>query len=342
MFATFRGTAIAFDEAAPATRFAIAKDDLSIEMHDGTSTMLLPKAHDSRIVTMSWHGHLLASGGKEDGVRIWDSASSKILRQIDVEPAALAWSPSGRWLAVATDAHVRIYDASTFVLRQILWAGEAMSLSWRNDDVTLAIGSKSGRVDVFECRTGMRIAKFVGKTGAVRHVGPVEVDEAVGSVTRVDWSADGMQILAASSDGAVKLWDIVRGGLSRDVQIPSERLRATAALCGEAMVLADETRPARRIPFEPANSASREIALDVRGTSVVVSRQGALAILDQGGSIAVDQSLPCASDATSHLAPFELAQGEGAEDQFGGINKIAWSPDGRLLAATAMETIDAA
>jgi WD40 repeat protein len=72
--------------------------------------------HDVELaaVALSPDGNVLACGGKANTVFLWDARTGKELGRIDDNPGgavrALAFSPTGKQLAVATSAELQVYD----------------------------------------------------------------------------------------------------------------------------------------------------------------------------------------------------------------------------------------
>jgi WD40 repeat protein len=97
--------------------------------------------HRGGIPCAAFHpdGRLLATGGKDDEVRIWNSSTGQLVQSINLREAvqALAYSPDGQLLAVgcmgrAGAPHLRVFDTQT--AEKIYEAGpnsgEIHSLSW--------------------------------------------------------------------------------------------------------------------------------------------------------------------------------------------------------------------
>ena len=94
-------------------------------------------------------------------IRVWDAASRKKISEIDVRPkelASFALSPDGNFLVTALEEHT---------------------------------------AEVFETRTGARVAELTGHTGPVRSP---------------SFSPDGQRIVTAGLDGEVNLYAFKLGG----------------------------------------------------------------------------------------------------------------------------------
>jgi WD40 repeat protein len=160
-------------------------------------------------------GRGLVTWGKDKTLRVWDLASGKELRSlelgedVDGNPDHVAISPDGRWLLTAhRDRTVRLRDLATG--SELQRSGEfsrtgARSLTFSPDSRFAAAGSFRGWVYLWRM-PGLReekvgeVRRFEGHTGVVR--------AAV-------FSADGKFILSCSvpplTDRTVRLWDAATG-----------------------------------------------------------------------------------------------------------------------------------
>jgi hypothetical protein len=55
-------------------------------------------------------GKYLIEGGLKQSVRIWDSGQTMLLQTIPVDPTALAVSSDSRYLAIAVDRDVAVWE----------------------------------------------------------------------------------------------------------------------------------------------------------------------------------------------------------------------------------------
>jgi eukaryotic-like serine/threonine-protein kinase len=117
--------------------------------------------------------------------------------------------------------------------------GELWSVSWSPDGKSLASGSESGAVKLWDAATGQAIASLAGHVGAVRSVAwspggkslaSAGDDESIklwnletrrhtaltghdGHIAALAWSPDGKWLASGSEDGSVKVWDSGSGSL---------------------------------------------------------------------------------------------------------------------------------
>ena len=124
-------------------------------------------------------------------------------------PRALAWSPTGRFLAaLAGDGLVTVYHVPDFVaIEPELFASDAdpaRAIAFHPTEQVLALGGDAGRVTLLALRADSAIA-------SQRHLGGLS-----GPVTGLAWSATGGKLAAISGDerlklarqsGTLKTWD---------------------------------------------------------------------------------------------------------------------------------------
>jgi WD40 repeat protein len=206
-------------------------------------------------------GTWLASGSRDETVRLFDVASGATIRTLDVGGAveALAISGDGRFLACAAtrfgDWTVKVYQVASGALDQTLRGheGGVLGVAFSPDGQQIASASVDRTVRLWNRSLGSLVRMFVGHDGVVNSVA---------------FRPDGLQLATGSRDGTVKLWEVESGRV----------LGTLAGPGGSADVLA--------IDFE---SSGRWLAV------------GAIDILGGGGSallwdLTTSQVLTCLAD----------------------------------------------
>jgi len=188
-----------------------------------TQASLTGASGETDAVALSPDGGLLAAGGQDHKVRLWDVADG---RQVAVlggfaEPVrTLAFNPSGTLLAGGSGDHtIRIWDvARRATVRVLTGSGAIADLAFGRDGSPLASVSRNGRIQLWNPGTGQpeqafglpaqagRILPSAGPrvrgAGAPRvRVGPA------GAGPSVAFSPDG-GMLAEADGQTVTLWDI--------------------------------------------------------------------------------------------------------------------------------------
>ena len=154
-------------------------------------------------VAFSPDGSMLASAGHVDGaVRLWDVRAGKLRQEIKAHdaPTAVAFSPDGRTLATGGyDGTLKLWDVGGGAPKRSLdYAPNAVvsSIVFSPDGRLIACGGDGpdGELKVWDARTGE--LKMDLKAGGV--------------VNSVAFSPDGKGLACATSDKAVKLWNVSR------------------------------------------------------------------------------------------------------------------------------------
>ncbi len=106
------------------------------------------------------NGKLLAGGGREPNVVLWDVDSLAVVRELPIPPTgarSVQFSPLGRRLAVATRrGPVHIYLATNWDKPpvEVASSGKVNALTFSIDEQLLAIASENGNVELFDADSG--------------------------------------------------------------------------------------------------------------------------------------------------------------------------------------------
>jgi len=154
-------------------------------------------------LSLSADGKVLATGGWDAAVRLWDLATGKEILTISHDRAkvlAVALSPDGKVLASA-DANgspVRLWDTATGKeLRSCAGHnGSVVALVFAPDGKTFASAGTDGTVRVWETATGQEMRQMKASDG---------------SATSVAFSSDGKLLAAAAGGRTVRVWEAATG-----------------------------------------------------------------------------------------------------------------------------------
>jgi hypothetical protein len=164
------------------------------------------KGHTANIfnATYSPDGKLLASGGKDHKIRLWNPTTGVEVRILEGHTGDIyrvLFSPDGKLLASAAgDRTVRLWDPATGQLLKVLnGSGVMYNLAFHPEGKILASSAGDGMIHVWEVPSGKAIQAF--KAHADRCLG-------------LAYSPDGKVLASAASagtggNGVIILWDAV-------------------------------------------------------------------------------------------------------------------------------------
>jgi WD40 repeat protein len=322
-------------------------------------------------IAISADGRFLASGARDESLRIWDLMTGKLQRRLPVPgstPLALAFSPDGKTLACGTWNHtIHLWDTATWKKRPQAEGhhGLVSFVDFTPDGKRLLTGSYDQTARLWDLAHGKELVRFkpFPKT-------PFPVAAL---------SPDG-DVLATNGEGGIsaraQLWDVGRGKLVRVVgpkrTEPNELSHLAFLPDGQRLAMFDNkisiwdvVRDRKAEPFQEAeneglwmssvNTPSRSaVSISRYDGSVVVwnlnsgrevrrfagqRRADALAVSPDGRVLALWGSSQ-SNDPMVHV--LELATGKerlrlekGDVNWYENTQPIAFSPDGRFLAAAA-------
>jgi serine/threonine protein kinase len=185
-------------------RFAASGHDWKVALWDTANAagpVHVIDAHESAAQAvaygMSPQGPLLASGGADKIVKLWNLDTLDPLRTYRGHKdfvTALAFTPSGKTLASASlDGAIRLWSASSSRLQRRLYGhrGRVNGLAFSPAGDALASAGDDGQLRVWDAGRGRTLRTILGHTGAIKAVG---------------FSPDGERIASAGEDGVVRLW----------------------------------------------------------------------------------------------------------------------------------------
>ncbi|HEY0484424.1 MAG TPA: hypothetical protein VGD37_43185 [Kofleriaceae bacterium] len=293
----------------------------------GGKLMTPPLAHQEGVRVVAWSpgGRFVATGSDDNSVQLWEPATGHamtLLRHGEVAagtpatgPAAairaLAWSPNGQRLAIASDDHTaRIWDALSGKLTTLPHQSSVRSVAWSPDGRWLATASWDHTVQVWDAASG-------------KPLGPALPQGAEANV--VAWSPDGKRVVTGSNDHMARIWDVVTGEpLAQPLQHQDGVWAVAWSPDGRWVATASADKTARVWD-----------AVSGRPVTPPLKHHGAVTAVawDPGG-----QRLATASvDSTARV--WEAVSGRPMTPPLAHQDRVwavAWSPDGERL-ATASE-----
>ena len=154
-------------------------------------------------VAFSPDGKLLASGGLDSIIRLWDVSSYELVTSLTAHTDqiySVSFSPDGRLLASGSiDGTFKLWDVSSYELVTSIAAhkGGLYPAVFSPDGKLLASGGLDDYlIKLWDVSSGELVSTFSGHSG---------------TIASAVFSPDGRLLASGSSDGTVKLWDISRG-----------------------------------------------------------------------------------------------------------------------------------
>ncbi|MBI3966290.1 MAG: protein kinase [Chloroflexi bacterium] len=286
-------------------------------------------------VTYSTDGRWLASGSKDQSVRLWDTATGETVRVLEGHTnrvGAVAFSPNGRWLASGSyDRTIRIWDPVSGLLARTLPSHERSVYSVAFDPTgrRLASGSEDGRIRLWDVESGTLIAEYGGGD----------------PINSVAFSSDGALLASGAESGELTLWDSATGR-----RLATGRADESWVNC----VAFDPTRPrlasaggegairlwelgdylAEASPSASGTAAPAREALFAFPAGELLGHVGAVwsVAFAPGGDLLASAS----EDRSVRL--WDLTRGESRamlEGHTDGVRSVAFAPDGRAVASGA-------
>lgn len=154
-------------------------------------------------------GRLLASGGRDGTVMVWDTAThqrvSPILSRHSGSVFVLAYSPDGKMIASAgSDNVVILWDTSTWQPRYLTGHTDWIyTLAFSPDSKTLASGSNDQRILLWDTATGEAAGELNGHSDAVRALA---------------YSPDGSLLASGGADASIILWNMTTRSMLRQLE----------------------------------------------------------------------------------------------------------------------------
>lgn len=164
---------------------------------------LMPQFGNNGVLAVAFspQGNLIATGGMNPTVLLWDPLTEKEVAVLEGhrDPiTSIAFSPDGRYLVAGSwDTAALLWDVATGkLLRQFVHKSEVNAVAFSPDGRYVLTGSWDNTAGLWDIETGKEIQTFQGHTEGV---------------LAVAFSPDGSYVLTGGADNTARLWDAATG-----------------------------------------------------------------------------------------------------------------------------------
>ncbi|HLL76358.1 MAG TPA: caspase family protein [Pyrinomonadaceae bacterium] len=255
---------------------------------------------------------VLATGGDDMSVRLWDTATGRLLRVLAgrvMKIYALAFSPDGKTIVGGGYGKtIRFWNAETgaVLLSPAAPSGIVYSVGFSPDGRLVASAGADKTVKLWDAKTGRLVRTMRGHTDFVY---------------LAKFSPDGKTVVSESSDKSVRLWDAVTGEPVRVLQgrAPvafSPDGGTLSLLAGEDLKLVTASTGEERLTLRGRTASASSVAFSSDGRMIAYSAWGRPASYVKLWNVGAGRELRTLR----------------AENYFGSL-AVAFSPDGRTIAS---------
>jgi hypothetical protein len=264
-------------------------------------------------VAFSPTGHVLASGGGDQTIRIWEPGTGRelnVLRGHVGAVRALAFSPDGQRLASGSaDTTIRIWDVGSGKERKSVSSpfGAVHAVAFSPDGQWLASGGHDGSIRIWDVASGKELKAMRSQFGIIYSIA---------------FSPDSKILATGSSDPIVHLWDLATGMERGALAGHTDHVHAVTFSSDSRLLASGSSDRTVRL-WEVAGGRERSVFSGHTG------EVNAVALSTDGRTLA-------SAGADGTVRVWDVATGNERASLTGHVGPVwslAISPDGSLLAS---------
>jgi WD40 repeat protein len=307
-----------------------------VERSRGIRPLRTLVGHSQRVwsVAFSPDGQWLASGSEDNTMRLWEVETGQQVRTFAGHASSVysvAFSPDGRLLASGSADHtVRLWEVDTGrQVRTLEGHTESVySVAFSPDRRLLASGSWDNTVRLWEVETGRQVRTLEGHTGSVHSVA---------------FSPDGRLLVSGSADNTMRLWEVETGRETRILEGHTGWVHGLALSPDGRWLASGSGDDTVRLWEVETGSELRKLEGHTTSVNMVAWSSDGSLLISRPNNSPTNKGLDgavhfwhAASGRIVTTLPQQTAQG----DMYWITRALTLSPDGRLLATYAPDTLD--
>ncbi|CAI5478812.1 unnamed protein product [Closterium sp. Yama58-4] len=224
------------------------EEEEEMEMGGGAA-VLKEGSHKGAVMALSWnreYRNVLASGGEDRRVKVWDMAAQRCDRTLKLHTGkvqAVAWAPlhATSLLSGSFDRSLALTDVRSPDATVLRWgvSADVEALAWDPHDSTrFVVSSEDGLICCHDTRAGSSNATAASSASSVSSFPNAlfTIHAHTKAACTVSWNPKIPNLLASgSTDKTVKLWDLT-GNQARCLESSNPKLGAvfSVAFCADA------------------------------------------------------------------------------------------------------------
>lgn len=284
------------------------------------STSMLPNMDGVYSIALSLDGCRVVTTSYSKEARIWDAPSGRLLHVLSGHQDSISditfTHDGGRVISGAADSTIRVWDTATGTCITVLKNHTRRVVSIAVSTELIASGGDDSTIRLWDVESYQLLCVLADHTA---------------SVQSLSFSPDGRKLASASRDGAVRVWDVTDSGsrssarrkpIVKCLAFSNDGAQIAAAL-DDTTIAIWETSTGKRLKTLKghADSTVSCLAISPDQSQRLVSRS-------PGGLIMLWDI------ASAEL----LKQLEGHSHDSGGIDTVAYSPDGKWIVCGTSQT----